>query len=187
MHGLQLWVALPEGMRAAPPSFEHIADLPRVGEANWDGIVLVGDLAGERSKATVHSALVSAEITLKAGISQIPLEPTFEHGVVAVTGAIQVGGEPLGHRHLRFIPPGATSVTLEVGEPARVFLIGGAPFEEPLVMWWNFVGRDHDEIVAARDDWEAQHSRFGHVDGHDGKWIPAPPLPPLRLKPRVRR
>lgn len=187
MHGIQLWVALPDSVRAGPPSFEHLADLPRVGEANWDAIVLVGELAGERSKATVHSPLVSAEIALKAGASEIPLDPTFEHGIIAVTGAIRVDGAPLGHRHLQFMPPGETSVTLEADEPTLAFLIGGAPFDEPLVMWWNFVARDHDEIVAARDDWEAQRPRFGRVDGHDGTWIPAPPLPPLHLKPRVRR
>ena len=52
-------------------------------------------------------------------------------------------------------------------------------------MWWNFAGRSHDEIVRARDDWEAESERFGVVEGHDVR-IPAPPLPDVRLMPRSR-
>ena len=66
-------------------------------------------------------------------------------------------------------------------------VLGGPPFGEQIVMWWNFIGRDHDEIVAAREDWENHSGRFGTVDGHDGQRIPAPPMPALRLKPRVRQ
>jgi hypothetical protein len=55
-------------------------------------------------------------------------------------------------------------------------------------MWWNFVGRDHDEIVAAREDWEARSSggRFGRVRGYDGPDIPAPSMPITRLVARGR-
>jgi hypothetical protein len=53
-------------------------------------------------------------------------------------------------------------------------------------MWWNFIGRTHDEIADARADWEAESERFGFVDGHHGEVIPAPPLPNVRLKPRRR-
>lgn len=188
LHGIQLWVALPDGVRTGPPSFEHLADLPRIRAENWDGVVLVGDLAGERSAAVVHSPLVGAQIRLTgSGPARLPLDPGFEHGVLAVSGPIRVGELPLGHRHLQFIPAGATSLTLDAAEPTIAFLIGGEPFGEPLVMWWNFVARDHDEIIEARADWQAQHPRFGHVDGHDGQLIAAPPLPPVRLKPRVRR
>ncbi len=68
-----------------------------------------------------------------------------------------------------------------------VLLIGGEPFTEQLLMWWNFIGRTHEEIVEARNDWEAESERFGYVDGHDGERIPAPPMPNVRLTPRRRR
>jgi hypothetical protein len=64
-------------------------------------------------------------------------------------------------------------------------LLGGEPFAEPIVMWWNFVGRDHDEIVAARREWTAG-TRFGDVHGYDGAAIPAPPMPITRLVARGR-
>jgi hypothetical protein len=68
---------------------------------------------------------------------------------------------------------------------ARTFLLGGEPFEEELVMWWNFVARTHEEIVAARDAWAAAE-RFGPVTSYDGERLPAPPLPGVRLVPRPR-
>ena len=53
-------------------------------------------------------------------------------------------------------------------------------------MWWNFVGRSHEEIVAARADWAAASPRFGTVHGYAGDRLPAPDLPLTRLKPRGR-
>ena len=42
-------------------------------------------------------------------------------------------------------------------------LLGGRPFEEELVMWWNFVARSTSEIDAARSSWELGDGRFGRV------------------------
>ena len=73
----------------------------------------------------------------------------------------------------------------------RLILLGGPPFGEPIVMWWNFVGRSHEEIVAFREEWQQQivdgsltDGRFGiPVDDHLPP-IPAPELPNARLKER---
>lgn len=64
-------------------------------------------------------------------------------------------------------------------------LLGGEPFEEELIMWWNFIGRSNDDIAQARSDWMTG-SRFGEVVGYDGGPLPAPELPPVPLKPRGR-
>ena len=66
---------------------------------------------------------------------------------------------------------------------ARLLLLGGEPFEEQIVMWWNFVGRSNDEIVEARRSWTETTDRFGDVAGFDGYRLPAPELPPGQLKP----
>jgi pirin-like protein len=55
----------------------------------------------------------------------------------------------------------------------RTLFIGGEPFDEQLVMWWNFVGRDHDEIVEAREEWMSGQ-RLGTVRGYAGDPLPAP-------------
>jgi hypothetical protein len=72
-------------------------------------------------------------------------------------------------------------------KPCRVLLLGGEPFDEEIVMWWNFVARSHAEIAQARADWMAGGgaARFGRV-AYDGDVIPAPPIPPVTLKPRGR-
>jgi hypothetical protein len=77
-------------------------------------------------------------------------------------------------------------VRLATGSAARLMLLGGEPFDERLVMWWNFVARDHDEIVQMRADWADQTPRFGTVRGYDGPSLPAPPMPITRLVPRGR-
>ena len=59
--------------------------------------------------------------------------------------------------------------------PVRVLLLGGAPFGESILMWWNFVARTTDEITAARDDWQA-HRRFGEVERYAGARLEAPPF-----------
>ena len=70
--------------------------------------------------------------------------------------------------------------------PARVLLLGGPPFPEQLVMWWNFVGRSHEDIAMYRQMWENHDARFGAVHGYQGavSRLPAPPLPNATLRPR---
>lgn len=70
-------------------------------------------------------------------------------------------------------------------------LLGGESFDEHVVMWWNFIGRSHEDIVRLREEWnEAPDDRFGRVKGYRGaeSWLAAPPLPDgVRLKARHRR
>jgi redox-sensitive bicupin YhaK (pirin superfamily) len=191
MHGIQLWVALPDGPRTGPAAFEHISDLPRVSGEGWRGIVLVGEFDGATSKATTYTPLVGVELTIAArSLVTIPLDPGFEHAILAIDGPISVQGYTgVQHRQMLYLARGRDRVAVDAGRDTTLLLLGGVPFTDPLVMWWNFIGRDHDEIVAAREEWEAQRvgGRFGSVEGHGGQLIPAPPMPDLRLKPRVRR
>ena len=60
-------------------------------------------------------------------------------------------------------------------------LIGGAPFGESILMWWNFVARAPEEIAEARSDWEARR-RFGEVSAYSGERLAAPAFVG-RLKP----
>lgn len=187
MHGLQFWVALPEERRHGQADFEHFADLPTVTQPGWEATVFMGEFYGQTSPAVAYSPIVGTQIVLSAGRHEIELNPQFEHGLLAVDMSVDVNDERLGQGSLRFLEGGVETVTIDAPVRTTVVLIGGEPWEEPLVMWWNFVARTHAEIEAARTDWEAQTKRFGSVEGHDGKLIPAPPLPPVILKPRVRR
>ena len=186
LQGVQLWVALPDADRDVAPAFDTHTDLPVVTERGLTATVLLGTLAEATSPAKAYTPLVGAEITLAAGSdSQLPLRTDFEYAVLALDGATTVDGTTLKPGPLLYLGAGRKSLRLAAGSAARVLLLGGEPFEERLVMWWNFVARDHDEIVQARAEWESG-SGFGTVHGYAGAAIPAPPMPITRLLPRSR-
>ena len=187
LHGVQLWVALPHADRDMPPAFTHHSDLPMVAFGDVTATVLMGTLGDATSPARTHTPLAGAELTLPAGASAtIPLQTGFEYAVLTLDGAPSVDDATLKPGPLLYLGSGRSTVRLATGSPAKVLLLGGEPFEERLVMWWNFVAREHDEIVQMRADWESQTPRFGEVTGYDGARLPAPPMPLTRLVPRGR-
>jgi redox-sensitive bicupin YhaK (pirin superfamily) len=150
--------------------------------------VFLGALAGQRSPVPTYSPLVGAEVVLAAHARlSLPVEPGYEHGVLVDAGPVSMSDTRLQRAELGYLPPGAATVELAnlTGDPARILLLGGAPFEEDIIMWWNFVGRTSEEITQAREDWK-NGARFGEVHGYDGARLPAPTLPPTPLKPRGR-
>jgi redox-sensitive bicupin YhaK (pirin superfamily) len=195
LHGVQLWTALPEASRGVAPFFEHhVAEVAAVGEATLR--VFVGSWLGITSPVTAYTPLVAAELTLPAGATvELPADAGFEYGLVVDHEAARLQGVDIPPHHLGVVPTGAGTLRIEAPDGAlRVLLIGGAPLEEPIVMWWNFVGRSHDEIVAWREQWQREviadadpTGRFGRVEGYDGGALPAPELPNVRLRPRERR
>ncbi|MER7578820.1 pirin family protein [Kitasatospora sp. NPDC097691] len=186
LHGVQLWVALPEEHRHTGRAFHHHAPAPVTldgGEAR----VFLGSLAGDTSPVPTFTPLLGAEITLRPHATvTLDVDPAFEHGLLIDRGEVRFAGTPLHPADLGYLAPGATTVTLtNTGDTdARTVLLGGAPFEEQIVMWWNFIGRSHEDIVRAREEWQAAADRYGAVDGYPGDRLPAPELPGLPLKPR---
>jgi redox-sensitive bicupin YhaK (pirin superfamily) len=215
LHGVQLWVALPGRDRDVPAHFEHHPDLPVLTGADAGrGVtvtVLMGEVGGAGSAARTYSPLVAAEVGLEAGAAgRLPLRPDFEYAALSLTGGTEgsrgtggtertggtrgtggtggaeVDGVPLEPGPLLYLGTGRSELAVGADRPSRILILGGEPFEDHIVMWWNLVGRDHDEIVQARADWMAGR-RFGAVRGYDGEPLPAPAMPTTRLKPRGRR
>jgi hypothetical protein len=186
MHGLQLWVALPEGARHGEPRFEHHTELPVLRDGDATITVLAGRFGSAESPAGVHTSLVAVEMVLPGpGAHRLALNPAFEYGVLTMSNAVDVAGTTVAPGALLYLAPGRSELTVEAPGEARVALLGGEPFEEDLVMWWNFVGRSHEEIVQAREDWMAGR-RFGRVAGCSAEPLPAPALPTVRLLARDR-
>ncbi|MFD7663199.1 pirin family protein [Streptomyces sp. NPDC059788] len=187
LHGVQLWVALPEEHRHTAPDFRHhVPGTVRVGGAGVS--VFLGTLAGVTSPVPTFSPLLGAEIVLEPGATAVlAVDPAFEHGLLVDHGSVRMAGTPLRPAELGYLAPGSDRLTLtnESGDTARTVLLGGTPFEEEIVMWWNFVGRSQQDIEEARADWTAG-SRFGEVRGYDGDRLPAPGLPTVGLRPRGR-
>ncbi|MGC0314871.1 pirin family protein [Kitasatospora acidiphila] len=185
LHGVQLWVALPERHRHTARDFHHHAPRP-VPLDGGEARVFLGTLAGDTSPVPTFTPLLGAELTLHPlATVTLAVDPAFEHGLLVDHGDIQLADTPLHPAELGYLAPGATILTLTntSDQPARAVLIGGPPFEEQIVMWWNFIAGDSSEIVQAREDWE-KGVRFGEVQGYDGERLPAPELPKVALKPR---
>ncbi|MFD8750056.1 pirin family protein [Kitasatospora sp. NPDC059577] len=188
LHGVQLWVALPEEHRHTGRDFHHHAPTP-VRLDGGEARVFLGTLAGDTSPVPTFSPLLGAEITLRPHATvTLAVDPAFEHGLLVDRGEVRFAGTPLHPNDLGYLAPGATTVTLtNTGDTdARTVLLGGTPFQEEIVMWWNFIGRSHEDITRAREEWMSSDNpaRFGEVQGYPGDRLPAPELPGIPLKPR---
>lgn len=193
LHGVQLWVCLPDGIRdATRPAFDHLGDLPQHHAPGVVATVLVGDFAGAVSGAPAYTPLVGVEVRMEPGARIVlPLEQRFEHGVLAVDTTLLVGEAQVPGRGMVYLGSGRAEVSLQAPDGGIALLLGGEPFDEDIVMWWNFVGRSHEEVLAMRESWneggfDGRPARFGAVEGFPERRLLAPALPTVRLKPRGR-
>lgn len=182
LHGAQLWVALPGDAREVAPSWEHHHELPLITERGLRATVIMGSMAGAVSPGRAYSPLVGVDAEL-APLAEalLPLEPEFEHAVLVAGGEVEVDGATLAPGSLMYLGCARRDLRLRSESGARVLLLGGEPFAEEIVMWWNFVARTGDEIAEARRQWQARE-HFGEV-ANASERLAAPELPPGRLKP----
>ena len=185
LSGVQLWIALPDSVRGMVPVFAHHSDLPEVHLGNSNARVFIGQFLGMTSPAVSYSPLVGVELKVPAGESVIiPLNETFEYGLLAAVGSFSVAGQSVACGKLIYNEPGSTSVEVVAHEVTTIILLGGEPFGEKILMWWNFIGRTHEEIVEMRDEWESASTLFGTVSDDLNERIPAPEMPNVRLSAR---
>lgn len=199
LHGVQLWYALPQASRFSSNHFDHYAPDPVV-LPGMTVRVFIGELVGSVSPVQTRTPdLLGAELLLEPDTTvTLGIRSDFEHAVLAAVSDINVNGAEVPHRSLSYVPTGTDAVTVTTGpNGARVILLGGIPLGEQIVMWWNFVGRDHDEIVEYRRRYQAELG-FEPVDPRDagkpalfGEFppgqrapLPAPALPTTRILPR---
>ncbi|WEV78597.1 pirin family protein [Janibacter cremeus] len=213
LHGVQLWYALPDAVRhSAPGSQHHVAERAEVP----GGAVMtyIGTCAGITSPVRTRVDALAAQVDVRAGESvELEVDTDFEHGVLVDSGdlTLVVDGhrQPVAPTELAHLPEdGPGTIRLEAGdEPVRAILVGGRPFGEQIVMWWNFVGRSHDEIVAHREAWQTEigaeqfpgavsaaesgsygagigYPQFGTFPPNQPAPLPAPALPNARIRPR---
>ena len=182
LHAVQLWLALPEANRNMAPEFEHVGKPPTLDMGNLKATVFIGELDGVRSPATVYSPLVGAELRL-SGSQTLSLRDNWEYGVLVVSGSLRINGEEIPTNSLAYFPAGTETLELD-GDDFHGILIGGEPFTEQIVMWWNFIARSGEEIERMREDWNSRSPIYNDVHDNIGGWIPAPELPHVTLRPR---
>jgi redox-sensitive bicupin YhaK (pirin superfamily) len=176
IHGVQLWVAQPASSRFGESAFEHHSELPKLELDSSVATVIVGGLGTVASSARTDSAIVGVDLEMRAGVSTVPLRSDFEYAAVVLDGAIVIGEAHVAPGALAYLGQGRDELEILTPDHARVLLLGGEPFGEPVFMWWNFVARSREEVDAARSAWELHEERFG-----DTTWtlprVPAPSVP----------
>ncbi len=175
LHGVQLWVALPESTRHGAAGFEHHAELPQLDVGAATATVLVGELGGAASPARRDTDHLGVDLLLRTGTTVVPLHAAHEHALVVVDGTVEVQGRPVGVGQHAYLGLGHDECRLRTTAPARAVLVGGVPFEEQLLMWWNYVARTRDEITAAHRAWLAGDHRFPAVASPLPRIEPDPP------------
>ena len=192
LHGAQLWIALPDASREVAPAFEHHAAAELPVEATAGGLratLMLGRFDGSASPGTAYSPLVGLDVDLRPGaIGALPLVRDFEYAALAMTSRVEVDGVPIEPGTMLYLGCGRHELALRSDEGGSVMILGGEPFEEEIVMWWNFIGRTGEEVAGFREAWQAGARRFGEVRGYQGDRLDAPPLPgvPLKARGRVR-
>lgn len=177
LHGIQAWVALPQGDEETPPSFSHHAgaELPHWTEAGLRGHLIAGSAYGLTAGASTHSPLFYVHLDLEAGSSaEIPGDQP-ERAVYIATGAIEIDGTR--HEAGRMLVLGAAVSRLTAVQPSTVMLLGGEPVGERF-LYWNFVSSSKDRLRAAAEDWKA--GRMKLPDADDREFIPLPDDPFLK-------
>lgn len=182
LHAAQLWIALPDAQRHREPNFQHYPVLPTIDSGGFRVTVLAGTAYGQTSPAQVFSPLVGIDFTAAgAAQTQAPLDPAFEHAALTLSGEVEVQGERLAPGTLLYLGSGREQLGLRCDSGARLLLLGGEPFKEQILLWWNFVARTQEEMIAATENWNAGR-HFGEVKGSPSPRLIAPDLSGLSLK-----
>ncbi len=175
LHGVQLWLAQPDATRHGAAAFEHLEDPPRTELDHGLATLLVGSAMGMASPARPDAPGVALELRLARGATPVALDPAFEHALLVVQGEVVLGSEAVAPGSLAYLAPGPDEVDLVTHEPSVALLLGGVPFSETVVMWWNFVARSHEEIARAYEAYLKHDERFGEVDSALARLEVAPP------------
>ena len=176
LHGVQLWLALPDPHRQTEPAFDHYRQRPMVDVPGGRATVILGRMWEVSARARTFSPLLAAELVAdRAPRMIVPLDGTFEHALLPIDAGYVLGGVPLVPDRLYYLGTGREELCLPIrgGGRPRALLLGGLPLGETVLMWWNFVARTSEEIVAAREDWQAGR-RFGEVAAYAGPRLEAP-------------
>jgi redox-sensitive bicupin YhaK (pirin superfamily) len=167
MHGLQLWVALPQAHEESAPSFSHTpAELiPEVALPGAMVRVLVGSAWGATSPVQTLSPTLYLDIRLDPGQSLLLPRLADEAALYAIDHGLSLGGQDVPAHTMVVLGDEPTTLLNESDAPGRLVIVGGAPLDAHRFMWWNFVSSVKDRITQAAQDWDA--GLFKGVPGDD--------------------
>jgi len=179
MHGIQVWVALPEDLQELEPEFHHhkAHSLPAFERGGAQFRLILGKAYGEISPVKVYSEIVYAHIEAPEG-SQFDLPDNHEDlAVFVVSGSLDIDGNSVSAGQMAIFNPGQRT-QIHALEKARLMLLGGQDLG-PRYMEWNFVSSSQARIEHAKADWRAsiagqfQDTVFSLPEG-ETEYIPLP-------------
>ena len=138
--------------------------------------ILIGELGTAASPARHDTPLTGIDLDFSGGTAELPLRPEWEYALIVLRGAAELtalDGRMIVPGHLAYLGEHRDELIVRGDRGTRAVLLGGEPFGERILMWWNFVARTVDEFVAARDSWQQADQRFGAVASRLPR-IPAP-------------
>ena len=170
LHGLQLWMALPEAHEETNPDFIHVPadDIPQLKQ---DGVVLrvmMGSAFGLISPVKTFSPTLYFEADMEDGAS-FDVPPADEIGIYVVKGEAVVDGEIAPINAMSVLNPSAK--TIIANGDTRLAAIGGTRLGHRYLDW-NFVSSRKSRLAKAKEDGKA--GRFEKVVGDEDEFIPLP-------------
>jgi redox-sensitive bicupin YhaK (pirin superfamily) len=171
LHGIQSWLALPDGAEEMPPAFAHTPaeDLPEVHQNGAVVRVIMGSAFGKTSPVRTYAPTIYLDVRLSAGAELALPDGSEDRAVYVVTGTVDADDAHLAEGVMAVVCPGAAPV-VRAEVDSRIMVLGGAPTGERHI-WWNFVAGSRARIEQAKDDW--REGRFDTVAG-DSEFIPLP-------------
>ena len=173
MHGVQIWLALPDAHEDDDPSFEHHPEtaLPAVALVpGARGRVLIGSAFGARSPILHPSDPLLVDLALAPGTSIELAADVPERALFVVDGELEIGNERLSANQLAVLCADR-SIRILASAATRALWIGGPPLG-PRFIEWNFVSSAREKIDRARDAWKAREFPVIPTDAEE--FIPWP-------------
>ncbi|MEO9079167.1 MAG: pirin family protein [Rhodanobacter sp.] len=173
LHGVQIWVALPQADAEIPPEFHHHErdELPQLRWPGVEAVLIAGSAYGEQSPVKVFGPMFLLEVKLAAGADLAWPTEHAERGVFVVEGTVGWGELSIGPAQMA-VQAGSSGTSLTATQASRVILFGGAPLDGERHVWWNFVASSRERIEQAKADWTAQI--MGKVPGDEDEFISLP-------------
>jgi quercetin 2,3-dioxygenase len=168
LHGLQLWSALPSADEQTEARFDHYTRLPKFSLGDCVATLIVGSYttAKQRYQSPALQFHPSIAMSLKSPqvtVLNLTLNRHFEYGIYVISGRIHTLKQSIATHELIRLGTDREQLEIELSADANILLLGGEPFHEPVILWWNFVSSDADRIQQAQHDWDNGHERFGTV------------------------
>ena len=173
LHGLQLWVALPQKYEETDPDFTHYpaAELPSMEGDGITSRLIAGSAFGLTSPVKTFSDLFYLDATLEPG-ARIALDAQHEErAAYVVEGTVEIEGSEFEAGQLLVFAP-ARQIVVKAVTPVKLVMLGGEPMDGPRHLWWNFVSSSKERIEQAKADWT--RDRFGLPIPGETEFIPLP-------------